>query len=487
MKKLYLIVLLSTILFPIETFASGDFGISTSSITIHPGETKTITISSDNAVGKLDVSSSNPSVASVSTGSVFIQTPGSTQTLTVSAKSVGNASISVVASSNFATMDEEILAGRTKKIYINVINQPEPSGGNSNNKYNNKPSNNSNHQSNNEDSKDEEDKSTNNKLKEISVDGFDLQKNSDNNYSLKVGKTIDSINISAIAEDSKATVTGAGVHKINVGKNNFEIIITSESGDKNKINVTIEREKEYYLKDLNKLLDGKDKVINIKMKNSDRLSSEQLSKLKSSKKKLIMSNDKYSIIVDGKKLKDFDEIYTKILFESKNKKKISKLSNYAEGIYLSFKQKTNFPNGVKLKIYVGDKYSDNDKVNVYYYDNGKLVLYKKGLVVNGNALTIPLDKNVDYFITMSEIGTTTAKKSNPLPLITSIIGIILLITLISLLIKRKKNSSSSDGGSSNSETKTQNSNNISSNQTIIDNQNNIQSSQSIINNTEEII
>ena len=60
MKKKYVIILLLImILMPFKVFASGGFGVSTTSISMYPGESKTIAITTDNAVGKLNISSSN--------------------------------------------------------------------------------------------------------------------------------------------------------------------------------------------------------------------------------------------------------------------------------------------------------------------------------------------------------------------------------------------------------------------------------------------
>ena len=95
MKKKYLIILLLTmIIMPFKVFAAGGFGVSSTSVSLNPGQTKTITITTNNAVGKLNIQSANSGIATVNTGSIFIQNPGQSGSITITAKSVGTTTIS---------------------------------------------------------------------------------------------------------------------------------------------------------------------------------------------------------------------------------------------------------------------------------------------------------------------------------------------------------------------------------------------------------
>ena len=304
MKKKYLIVLLlAMILMPFKVFAAGGFGVSTTSISMYPGESKTITITTNNAVGKLNISSSNGGVASASPGSIFIQNPGSSGSITITGNSVGTATISVVASSDFATMDEEILAGQTKTNTVNIISKPAPQPSNPT-PINPKPSNPKPSQPQNSLSK-------NNNIKSLSIEGYELVKLDNNNYTLTVSNDITSINVNAFAEDSKAKVTGTGVKELQVGENNIEVIVTSESGSQNKINIKVTRKDGYYLEDLdavlkNKKLQDADIIINADSK----ITKEQLNQIKDSKKRLRFNyydeskNLIYSWTINGKEIKD---------------------------------------------------------------------------------------------------------------------------------------------------------------------------------------
>ena len=461
MQKLsILIVILSLFIIPTKVFAAGGFGVSSGGVTLNPGGSTTINISSDNAVGRLDIFSSNVGVASVSTGSVFIQTPGASQSFTITANSVGTAAVFVTTTGNFATWDGEIITDK-KIISVNVV---APASNNNNNNSNNSNNSNSGNNGNNnigniQSNNDNEDaKSTNNKLKKLSIEGCDLEKVDENNYKLKVKNTIDEINVVAEAEDSKSIVEGAGTHKLNVGDNTIEIIVTSESGDKNKIVVSIERSKDINIDDLDEILKKtKDNVIDVKIEKDSKLSSKDLTNIKESKKTVNLNyssdNNKYSLIIDGSELKDFDELYTGLSLDSKYKKKISKLSNYADGMYLSFNQKSNFPSGVSLKLNVKDKFSNNDKVNIYYYDkdSNKLILYKSGVKVKDGNIQFQLKTNNDLFITMSNISVDNNKKSNTGLLLFGIIGGILIISIICFILYKKNKRKKINNSLSNSD------------------------------------
>lgn len=456
MKNKYIIILLLTmILMPFKVFAAGGFGVSTTSISMYPGESKTITISTNNAVGKLNILSSNGGVVSASPSSIFIQNPGSSGSITITGNSVGTATISVVASSDFATMDEEILAGQTKTITVNVISKPTaqpsnptPSNPTPSNPQPQQPQNNL---------------SKNNNIKSLSVDGYELVKIDNNNYTLSVGNDVTSINVNATAEDGKAKVSGTGTHEINVGENNIEVVITSESGSQNKINIKVSRKDGYYLEDLESILKN-DKVtdVNIIINADSKISKEEISKIKNSKKviKLNYFDESkkliYSWTINGKEIKDVSEFVTTITNSSEYAKEIYKLSNYADGIYVNFKHSGELPAGTKIKLFVGDKYSNGDKVNVYYYNNddSKLETIKEEVTVKDGYVEFEVSKGSDYFVTMSKINgssetVTSTKSTSKLPIIIIMILIIVALVVAIIYFIKKKNKNNNSNNSNN--------------------------------------
>ena len=85
-------------------------------------------------------------------------------------------------------------------------------------------------------------KSTNNFLSSLStnVGTINFNKNT-NNYTLIVNHNVTSATINATAEDSKASVTGAGAKNLAVYSNNFPIRVTAENGAVRTYNVNLVR------------------------------------------------------------------------------------------------------------------------------------------------------------------------------------------------------------------------------------------------------
>lgn len=407
MKKILKKIILLIILFPLCVFAEGGISVSPSSISLEVGSTKTFTISAYNTIGDVTISSSNSGVASLSSSEWSTGMVGEKETktgiITVKGNAVGTASITLTIDA--ATFDGDDLAGQIKTITVNVtekVVKPNNSDNNSNNGNNDKPTNNV-----------VSNLSKNNNLKNLTVVGHKLVKVDNNNYTLTVSNNISSIEVKAEAEDSKAKITGAGSHKLNIGENNIKVVVTSESGSNNTINIKITRKDGYYLEDLDMLLkDGKVTDINIIIDDKCKLSSEVLKKIKDSKKIVnfnYFNKDKklvYSWIIDGGKLDNTNEILTSILYESEFKKKIFELSNYADGLYVSFKHINELSNGIKVKLYLLDKFENDSIVNVYSYDNNGNILdiVEDGLVVKDGYIELGIDYGFDYFVSMSNIN-----------------------------------------------------------------------------------
>ncbi len=321
--------------------------------------------------------------------------------------------------------------------------QPKPNNNNNgNNNQNNQPTDN---------------RSSNNNIKELKVDDYELTKVDNNNYTLTVPNNVKSINIKAIAEDQKATITGAGSRDINVGENNIEIVVTAENGSQNKINIKVTRKEGYYLEDLDTILnDNKVDEINIAIKSDTTLSKKDIEKIKDSKKVVEFSyyNENkalmYSWIIDGSKLNSANDLVTTISFNPENKQEMLKKSNYADGIFVGLNQTNDISSGAKIKLYAGDKYKDNDLVNIYSYkkDNDKLELVKSEAKIENGYVEFDVTDASDYIITMSTIqkdNTAEAvtkndkKESKILPIIIITIGgISILVILVIVIVKNKK-------------------------------------------------
>ena len=141
----------------------------------------------------------------------------------------------------------------------------------------------------------------------------------------------------------------------------------------------------------------------------------------------------YRWIINGKEIKDSKEFSTSISFTTENEKEIYKLSNYADGIYVNFKHTGDLPAGIKIKLYVGDRFENGDVLNLYQYNNFNktLELVKDNLKVTDEY--IEFEHCSDCFITMSTIISNAKDASYPINIFI-IIAIIELVIIISLII-----------------------------------------------------
>ena len=77
-------------------------------------------------------------------------------------------------------------------------------------------------------------KSTNNDLKSLSVDGYDISPKFDEDtleYTVTLESNVEKIKINASKKDSYASISGTGEKEVQEGTNKFEIIVTSETGN----------------------------------------------------------------------------------------------------------------------------------------------------------------------------------------------------------------------------------------------------------------
>lgn len=432
MKKIkicLIALILLLIILPVTVFAAGSITPSPRSLSIKKGSTKTFKVTASNACGRVDISSSNSAVAKVNVSSQWLE--NNSVTVTVTGVSAGTAKITVRLS-DAATFDEEELSG---SYTVNVtVTDPQANTGSSDNNNsgsnNSKPSTNTNNNL-----------SKNNNVKGLSVKGYDLKNAGNNTYELTVNNNVTNITINGEAEDSKAKISGIGNKELSVGKNKFTVTVTAESGAKKNYVINVTRKDGFYLDDIKELLkDSSNEKKEITIKKDNNITVDNLNAVKESKKTVSFNyynEDKkmvYSWVVDGASIKEPTEINTNLNFVSEHKEEIGKLSNYADGFYLNFEHNGKLPEGTKIKVYVGDKFKDNENVNVYYHnkDNNSLDTIKKDLVVTEGYIEFDIKHCSDYFVTMSEVQGVTESKEINIFFIISIIELVIIIALVVL-------------------------------------------------------
>ena len=201
-------------LFLIPTFKANaaSFNVSASSKSVTVGSSVTVNITGSDVTGKVSISSSNPSVLSGGAGDLWIEPSGS---VTFKANKVGSSTITISSSSLSDGEGNDVNLG-SKSITINVIEKAEQK------KY-----------------------SSNNSLKSLSVEGYELDPVFDagtTEYSVTVKEGTEIVNILAVAEDSEASINGKGEINVSEGLNVVKVVVTAENGQEKVyvLNITVD-------------------------------------------------------------------------------------------------------------------------------------------------------------------------------------------------------------------------------------------------------
>lgn len=202
MKKRVLYLCIALLLFCISGYQvnAASLNISASSKTVTIGSSVTVTVRVDDLAGKFSISSSDSSVLSGGNGGIWIE--NGSESFKFTAKKEGSATITVNTISAASFSSGSAFSG-SKSITINVVKPRE--------------------------------KSNNNNLKSLSVEGYNLtpEFNKDTlEYSVELPADATKIKINASKEDGYASLDGTGEKEVKEGENRFEIVVTSETGNR---------------------------------------------------------------------------------------------------------------------------------------------------------------------------------------------------------------------------------------------------------------
>ena len=102
-------------------------------------------------------------------------------------------------------------------------------------------------------------KSNNANLSNLGIKPNDFKgfKISTTSYNVSVPNDVENITIYATAQDKKATITGDGAQKLNVGKNKLNVIVTAEDGTTKTYTINIKRLSKNEKQDTTENLDAK--------------------------------------------------------------------------------------------------------------------------------------------------------------------------------------------------------------------------------------
>lgn len=86
-------------------------------------------------------------------------------------------------------------------------------------------------------------KSTNNYLSKLEIEGYEIDFNKDTlEYSIKVASDVETLDITAVAEDSSARVNIYGNSNFKEGENKVTVVVTAEDGSERTYTITVNKE-----------------------------------------------------------------------------------------------------------------------------------------------------------------------------------------------------------------------------------------------------
>lgn len=103
-----------------------------------------------------------------------------------------------------------------------------------------------------------------------------------------------------------------------------------------------------------------------------------------------------------------------ITFDSDRQEKIEKLTGETDSLYINFAYHGNLPGTSTVKLYVGNKYGDNEKVYIYYYDEeeGKVLMVgRKPLTVKEGYVEFSITHCSTYFLSETKYNVEQDKSS----------------------------------------------------------------------------
>lgn len=284
-------------------------------------------------------------------------------------------------------------------------------------------------------------------LKSIEIEDYQIEFDKDKfDYAITVESNVTSVSIKAMASSDKATVQINNVSSLEIGNNVVTIKVVAEDGSSKEYKINIFRKEDILsveLASLLEIIESKDNInkMEIKVSNIQSVITEDIISVIGNKNiELIVNNYQeerllYAWYFNSKELKSIEKFDTLVKLDALNKEKIAKITNYSEAIYLNFSHSGKLPSNTLFKVYVGDKYNDGDKLNLYFYDDNlnKLDLKKENIIVQDGYVSFEMDHCSEYILTRASYN-----NSSRVNILAIIEGIIILAMIGYYLTIEKK-------------------------------------------------
>ncbi|MCI9015845.1 MAG: cadherin-like beta sandwich domain-containing protein [Clostridia bacterium] len=229
-NKIYILIISIVFIININSIdtEAAAFTGTCSKTTVELEDTFTIKVNGNGLTGRFNISAS--SNVTLSTDKVWLRRGEPDRTITATAKATGTATITITAA-DVTNSDKNEVTGTTK-CTVTITEKKANTGGNTSNAGNTGNTGNTTAKSNDA------------TLKSLTVSGGSLNKKfSANtlNYSMTVENNIDSINVKATPNNSKAKATVTGNKNLKAGSNKVKITVTAEDGTKKVYQITVNK------------------------------------------------------------------------------------------------------------------------------------------------------------------------------------------------------------------------------------------------------
>ena len=208
-KKIFkLFTFVIAFILEINIVNAASFTVSAGTTSVTKGGSTKLTIKGTDVTGRFNITTSNSSVVSVSESGVWIE--NNSYSITLSALNVGTSTITVTpVRPSDSSGNPANLSAKTIKITVSLPRE----------------------------------KSTDNNLKSLSIEGYEITPEFDKNtqnYSAVVPEGTKTVKVNATVNESHATVTGTGDIEVSDGINSLNVIVTSETGTPKTYTITVE-------------------------------------------------------------------------------------------------------------------------------------------------------------------------------------------------------------------------------------------------------
>lgn len=210
-KCLIVVLMVIALAFGIQNNIYASISMSSSSVSVEAGKSTTVNMIANNTTGDVNITSSNPEVATA-TGANSIS--DNSIPITITGKSAGSATITI------SGMAKDTDTGSNKAKYSRTINVKVTGNATTDTKSADL---------------------SNLGIKPNDFSGFSPNKTS---YDVTVPENVQTIEVYATAKNSSAKISGTGTQELAIGENKIEVLVSANDGTTKTYTINVKREGE---------------------------------------------------------------------------------------------------------------------------------------------------------------------------------------------------------------------------------------------------